>query len=145
MAEHWGGRPEAYKGTAITGCPNLFTISGPNGSTASVFAGIEATCGYIGEALRTARDRRLRTLEVRPETARAWKRAANARLARTMHSAGGCTNQYTDIDNNNVTLFPATMTGMGRALRTFDLPAYEARTWPDESEPVASRAPGAEV
>jgi cation diffusion facilitator CzcD-associated flavoprotein CzcO len=145
VAEHWAGRPEAYKGTAIAGCPNLFTISGPNGSTASVFAGIEATCGYIGAALRTARERRLRTLEVRPDTAKQWKAAANRRLAATMHSVGGCTNQYTDRDNQNVTLFPATMTGMGRTLREFDPAAYLVGTWPDDSEPVAAEAPAVEA
>ena len=145
VAQHWDGRPEAYKGTAIAGCPNLFTISGPNGSTASVFAGIEATCGYVGEALRTARERRLRTLEVRPEAAREWKAAANRHLAGTMHSQGGCTNQYTDRDNNNVTLFPSTMTGMGVALREFDPSAYDEQVWPNETEPVAEAAPAVEA
>jgi cation diffusion facilitator CzcD-associated flavoprotein CzcO len=145
VAQRWDGRPEAYKGTAIAGCPNLFTISGPNGSTASVFASIEATCGYIGEALRTVRERGLRSIEVLPEVAREWKAAANRHLAGTMHSVGGCTNQYTDRDNNNVTLFPSTMTQMGVQLRAFDLDSYEARTWADESEPAAAPAPAVEA
>jgi cation diffusion facilitator CzcD-associated flavoprotein CzcO len=140
VAQRWDGRPEAYQGTSIAGCPNMFVISGPNGSTASVFASIEATCGYIRSAMRTVRERRLRTVEVRAEVAGKWKAAANRHLAGTMHSVGGCTNQYVDRDNNNVTLFPATMTRMGEVLEHFDVENYQVHQEPGGSVPAAEGA-----
>jgi cation diffusion facilitator CzcD-associated flavoprotein CzcO len=142
VAQRWDGRPEAYQGTAIAGCPNLFTISGPNGSTASVFASIEATCAYITSAMRIVRERRLRSVEVPEAVARRWKAAANRHLATTMHSVGGCTNQYVDRDNNNLTLYPATMRGMGAALSRFDVENY-AVTHDVAPNPSAAPAPQA--
>jgi cation diffusion facilitator CzcD-associated flavoprotein CzcO len=145
VAQRWDGRPEAYLGTAIAGCPNMLVISGPNGSTASVFAGVDATLDYIREALVTVRERGLLTFEVRPEVARAWKAETNRYLAGSMHSVGGCSNQYTDRDNNNVTLFPASMSGMRRRLSRFDMENYDVRTLESQRSPERSPLANADV
>ena len=63
LHEVWDGSPQAYKGTAVPGYPNLFFLLGPNtglGHNSIVYM-IEAQIAYVMDALRTMRTRRART------------------------------------------------------------------------------------
>jgi cyclohexanone monooxygenase len=124
LADRWKGSPRAYKGITMSGCPNAFILWGPNGSSASVFTAVEASLGYLGAALRTMRAERLWTVEVREQAETAWKDMANRYAAKSVHNIGGCQTYYVDRNGDNLTLFPASMIGMKRGLRTFDLEAY---------------------
>ena len=128
LHERWRGSPKAYKGVTMAGCPNAFILWGPNGSSASVFTAVESSLGYLGAALRTMRERRISSVEVRAEAEAAWKAMANRYTARSMHNIGGCQTYYLDTNGDNLTLFPATMRGMREQLSTFDLGAYHVRT-----------------
>lgn len=125
LADRWKGSPTAYKGITVSGCPNMFVLWGPNGSSASVFTAVESSLGYLGAALRTIREQGLRSVEVRPEVEAGWKAMANAYASRSMHNIGGCQTYYLDRNGENMTLFPASMRGMRDQLRTFDLDAYD--------------------
>src|SRR4029079_5802266 len=69
LAEAWADAGMAmYKGTAVHGFPNLFSVLGANtgqGHT-SVIVYIEALTGYVREAIRTLRRGRDATRETAP-------------------------------------------------------------------------------
>ena len=69
MAQMWKGSPQAYRGTAVAGFPNLFTVTGPNtglGHNSLVFM-IEAQLDYLMDALRAMDARGATRVEVRRE------------------------------------------------------------------------------
>ena len=79
MSDVWDGSPQAYRGTAVAGFPNLFIITGPNtglGHNSLVFM-IEAQLDYLMDALRAMDARGATRVEVR----RAAQEAYNAEPA----------------------------------------------------------------
>src|SRR4029079_5918395 len=54
LADAWKSGPEAYKGTAVSGFPNLFMLLGPNtglGHSSMVYM-IESQVAYVVDAIR---------------------------------------------------------------------------------------------
>ena len=81
LAEHWDGRPQAYRGTAVAGFPNLFFLLGPNtglGHT-SVVVMVEAQVQYVVEGAQALRPQRRRTRS---------RSAPRRRSAGTRHPGG---------------------------------------------------------
>ncbi|MGI9155225.1 MAG: hypothetical protein ACR2FG_01095 [Marmoricola sp.] len=116
----------AYKGTTISGFPNLFQIVGPNtglGHTSMVFI-IESQIDYILGALQTMGERGLRAVEPRPEKVAEWSADIQRRMKRTVWSTGGCASWYLDAHGNNTTLWPRTTFTFRRLLSAFDADAY---------------------
>ena len=67
MSDMWKGSPQAYRGTAVTGFPNLFIITGPNtglGHNSLVYM-IEAQLDYLMDAVRVMDQRGATRVEVR--------------------------------------------------------------------------------
>ena len=126
LAEVWGGSPEAYKGAAVAGYPNLFFLVGPNtglGHNSIVFM-IESQVNYVAGALRAMRRRGARTVEVRPE-AQAGYNAEIQRMTRgTVWVSGGCASYYIDRNGRNSTLWPTFTWPFRRRTREFDAAAY---------------------
>ena len=59
LADVWGSSLEAYKGTSISGFPNLFVLLGPNtglGHSSMIYM-IESQVAYVTDALNQARAR----------------------------------------------------------------------------------------
>ena len=53
LADVWDGSPEAYRGTTVSGFPNMFLLAGPNtgiGHTSLVYM-IEAQLAYVADAM----------------------------------------------------------------------------------------------
>ena len=130
LAEVWReGGMQAYKGTTVSGFPNLFFLVGPNtglGHNSIVYV-IEAQLQYVMEALRTMRSRGLRQVEPLAEAQDGYNRKIQASLEGTVWNAGGCASWYLDDAGRNTTLWPTFTFPMKRMLETFDVQAYETR------------------
>lgn len=108
LAEHWGGSPQAHRGTTVAGFPNLFFLLGPNtglGHNSVVFMA-EAQAGYIAAALAHMRAHGLETLEPTPRAHREWNEEIQRRMRGTVWTEGGCASWYIDANGLNTTLWP---------------------------------------
>jgi cation diffusion facilitator CzcD-associated flavoprotein CzcO len=126
LADHWGGSPIAYRGTAVAGFPNLFLLLGPNtglGHT-SVLVMLEAQLRYVLECLRHLERSGKATLEVRPEAQEAFNTSVQARLRDTVWNSGGCRSWYLDPTGRNTTIWPGMTWPYVRLMRRFDPAAY---------------------
>lgn len=129
LADTWReGGMAAYKGTTISGFPNLFWIVGPNtglGHSSMVFI-IESQIAYIISALRTMAERHVGTVEPTPQAQREWNSGLQRRMRRTVWNSGGCASWYLDAHGRNTVLWPRTTFTFRRLLRRFDLEKYIA-------------------
>ena len=126
LDETWQGSPEAYKGTAVAGYPNLFFLVGPNtglGHNSIVFM-IEAQVDYVAGALRAMRRRGARTVEVRPEAQAVYNAELQRMTMGTVWVTGGCSSYYIDRNGRNSTLWPTFTWPFRQRLRRFDELAY---------------------
>jgi cation diffusion facilitator CzcD-associated flavoprotein CzcO len=127
LADAWAAEGmTAYKGTTITGFPNLFQIVGPNtglGHSSMVFI-IESQIAYILSALQKMGQREIATVEPRREVQAAWNDDLQRRMRRTVWSTGGCASWYIDSHGRNTTLWPRTTYKFRSLLSDFDLEQY---------------------
>jgi cation diffusion facilitator CzcD-associated flavoprotein CzcO len=126
LADAWDGSPQAYKGTAVAGYPNLFFLVGPNtglGHSSIVFM-IESQIAYVMEALSAMRRRGARTLEVRPAAQAAYNAQVQSMTEGTVWVTGGCASWYIDRNGRNSTLWPTFTWPFRRRTRSFDEAAY---------------------
>jgi cation diffusion facilitator CzcD-associated flavoprotein CzcO len=134
LAEHWNGRPQAYKGTTIAGFPNLYMLLGPHtglGHT-SVLLMIESQINYILGALRAMDEQRIGALEPRAAAQTAFVAGVRGRARGTVWESGGCASWYLDAGGHSV-LWPDSARRFRRALRRFDLTSCLARPYSSSS------------
>jgi cation diffusion facilitator CzcD-associated flavoprotein CzcO len=144
MSELWNGSPQAYKGTAVAGFPNLFIITGPNtglGHNSLVFM-IEAQLDYFIDALRVMEERGATRIEVRATAQEAYNARLQSRMGRTVWNSGGCSSWYIDANGRNTTIWPDFTWRFRQQTRRFDAAAYElaAPAAASDSEPAAVAA-----
>jgi cation diffusion facilitator CzcD-associated flavoprotein CzcO len=126
LAEVWNRSPQAYRGTAMAGFPNLFLLVGPNvglGHNSIVFM-IEAQINYLLGALRAMRDRGAARIEVRGDAVEAYNDQLQARMGRTVWNSGGCASWYIDANGKNTTIWPDFTWRFWQQTREFDAGAY---------------------
>jgi cyclohexanone monooxygenase len=74
LRDRWAEGPRTYLGLAISGFPNLFTVTGP--ASPSVFTNmlpsIEQHCEWITECIRTLREQGKGEIEAEPDAENAW-------------------------------------------------------------------------
>ncbi len=125
--EHvWVDGAEAYLGSTVAGFPNFFMIVGPNtglGHSSMVFM-IESQIAYTLDAIQQMRQKRLSTVEVKPEAQTAYNREIHARLANTVWNTG-CVSWYRTRSGKNTTLWPGYTFEFRRRTRVFDLESYD--------------------
>ncbi|WP_306016119.1 NAD(P)/FAD-dependent oxidoreductase [Oceanicaulis sp. MMSF_3324] len=95
----WGESPTAYKGVAMTGFPNLFTLYGPNtnlGHNSIIFM-IERQTEFIRRQIVRLFRENARSMEVRPEAQAAYNADLQNRLEGTVW-AGDCPSWYKSPD-----------------------------------------------
>jgi cation diffusion facilitator CzcD-associated flavoprotein CzcO len=129
LAEVWGGSPQAYLGTTVSGFPNLFLFYGPNlnlGHSSIVYM-LESQANYALDALRTMRERGAAEFEVHAEAQDAYNEEIQERLARTVWNNGGCGSWYFDSNGRNSIQWPGFTFEYRRRTRRFDAPAYRLR------------------
>ena len=127
MSELWEGSPQAYRGTAVAGFPNLFIVTGPNtglGHNSLVFM-IEAQLEYLMDALRTMDARGATRIEVRTAAQDAYNAYIQSRMDRTVWNSGGCASWYLDVNGRNTTIWPDFTWRYWLKTRHFDAEAYE--------------------
>ena len=106
LAGAWRAAPEAYRGTAVAGFPNLFLLLGPNtatGHTSTLFY-IEAAAAHALAALRRVIDGGHRAIEVREAAMRAHNEALQARLAGSVWTR--CSSWYRLDSGRVAAIFP---------------------------------------
>jgi cation diffusion facilitator CzcD-associated flavoprotein CzcO len=136
LAEIWGGSPQAYLGTTVTGFPNLFLLYGPNvnlGHSSIVYM-LESQTRYVMGALQAMRRGRVRALEVRAEAQERFNAELQERLSHSVWNTGGCGSWYLDRNGLNSIMWPDYTFAFRRRTRTFEPSEYRL-TW----EPPAPR------
>lgn len=132
LAEAWAADGlQAYKGSTVSGFPNLFLLIGPNtglGHSSMVFIA-ESQISYLVDAHRTMKRQRLATVEPLVEAQQAWNADLQRRMARTVWNTG-CQSWYLDRHGRNVTLWPRTSYTYRRLTARFDLAAYRSTPLP---------------
>jgi cation diffusion facilitator CzcD-associated flavoprotein CzcO len=126
LAETWQGSPEAYKGTAVAGYPNLFFLVGPNtglGHNSIVFM-IESQINYVASALAAMRRRGAKVVDVRPEAQAAYNAELDRMTEGTVWVTGGCSSYYIDRNGHNSTIWPTFTWPFRQRTREFDEAAY---------------------
>lgn len=122
--------PEAYKGTTIAGCPNLFLLIGPNTGLGhnSIIYMIESQVQYVLGALKAMREKRLVELEVRKNVQTTFNDELQARSHGTIWEEGGCTSYYLDpVTGRNIAVWPDFTFKFRHLTRRFDLENYHGR------------------
>ncbi|MFN0028197.1 MAG: flavin-containing monooxygenase [Acidimicrobiales bacterium] len=110
--------PQAYRGIAVPGFPNYFTLPGINGVVGygAVIASAEVASERIATETGLVVNGSCRTVEARLAPTERFNAEIQAELA-TMSWAGACSNFYIDGAGRNVTFFPGTLGRMRRELR----------------------------
>ncbi len=130
ILDAWKEGAEAYKGSTVTGFPNLFMIVGPNtglGHSSMVYM-IESQLAYVLDAIRQMRARRLGAVEVKPERQAAYNRAIQTRLQRSIWSSGGCKSWYLNENGKNTTLWPGFTFRFRQQVAQFDIDSYRCES-----------------
>jgi cation diffusion facilitator CzcD-associated flavoprotein CzcO len=138
MSDVWNGSPQAYRGTAVAGFPNLFIITGPNtglGHNSLVYM-IEAQLEYLMDALRVMDQRGATRVEVRRAAQEAYNDDLQSRMDRTVWNSGGCSSWYIDANGKNTTIWPDFTWRFRRQTRRFDAAAYELTVPAGSAAPV---------
>ena len=126
LADCWGGSPSAYRGTTVSGFPNLFLLLGPNtglGHT-SVLLMLEAQLRYVMGCLEHLERSGMASIEVLPEAQEAFNAKVQSGLRETVWNSGGCRSWYLDRTGRNTTIWPGSTWPYVRLLRRFDPAVY---------------------
>ena len=122
----WAGSPQAHKGTAVAGFPNMFMLLGPNtglGHSSMVYMA-ESQISYVLEALREMDRRGAHAVEVRKDAEDAYNEDLHQKLEGTVWNTG-CASWYVDQHGRNVTLWPDWTFAFRRQTARFDSDSYE--------------------
>ncbi|MGW5308564.1 flavin-containing monooxygenase [Nocardia thailandica] len=129
----------AYKGSAVANFPNVFVMLGPNSalSYTSAIITIECQIAYIADAIATFEREGLRTVEVRKDVQQDYNATLQAKFPGTVWADGGCHSWFVDGEGHNATLWPDFSFRFRKALRRFDIDAYDVTRQPAQ-EAVAA-------
>ncbi len=140
LSDLWQGSPQAYRGTAAAGFPNMFWLMGPNtglGHNSIVFM-IEAQLAYVMDALRTMDSRGAAALEVRKDAQDAYNARLQARMPGTVWNSGGCASWYIDANGRNSTVWPDFTWRFWQENQRFDAGSYELTSKAPARDAVAA-------
>ncbi|MBF6261344.1 NAD(P)/FAD-dependent oxidoreductase [Nocardia farcinica] len=135
LAQHWGGSPEAYRGTVVSGFPNLCIMLGPSLGTghSSAFTIAEAQVAFLVRAVTTARREGWSSFEVRPRAQADYVDRVQAALGGTAYNADSCRSYYIDANGRNSFSWPWSTGRLVRTVSRFD-PADFTVTVADDIE-----------
>jgi cation diffusion facilitator CzcD-associated flavoprotein CzcO len=130
LAAEWSDGMKAYRGTTVSGFPNMFVMLGP-GTTSphtSMTIMVEAQVNYVLDAVRTLSSEGIASVDVRSEVQDTYNERLQKRFAGTVWTAGGCNSWYLDAEGRNTTLWPTFSWRFRKITKRFDLGAYEVTT-----------------
>ena len=126
LADKWAADGmEAYKGTTVSGYPNLFVLVGPAtglGHSSMIYM-IESQLNYLASAMTTMRDRGLQSVDVREVVQEAYNAELRANTSETVWTTG-CKSWYLDDKGNAPAVWPDFTFVYRKETRDFDLSAY---------------------
>ena len=95
LEDEWVDGAEGYKGTLVSGFPNMAVLYGPNTNLGhnSIIYMAERQMDYVMKLVRTVLGRDLRFADVRPEVQARWNEKIQRRLGKTVWAAG-CDSWY---------------------------------------------------
>ncbi|OUS27212.1 4-hydroxyacetophenone monooxygenase [Gammaproteobacteria bacterium 45_16_T64] len=127
LVDSWKDGPEAYKGTTISGFPNLFMLMGPNtglGHNSMVYM-IESQITYVLDAMKKMRKENIGYVDVLPEVQATYNEAIQRKTSGSVWNSGGCQSWYLHPETGkNVTLWPDFTWKFRLQTRQFDTKAY---------------------
>lgn len=117
LDDEWQGGAQAFKGTNISGYPNLFMTLGPNSGPGhnSALVYMEAQLDYALQGVKKILREDLKMLDVRPQVQKRHNDKLQKRLAKTNWNSG-CSSWYLTEDGFNATMFPGFATQFVRQL-----------------------------
>ncbi|NHZ89037.1 NAD(P)-binding protein [Massilia sp. CCM 8733] len=120
---------DCYKGCAVAGFPNYFTVTGPNSGLGhnSMIYMIESSVNYVVEAVKAIRARGLHSVEVKAEVQRDFVAKVQRKLRGTIWNSG-CKSWYLDGRGRNYAAWPGFTFTYRWATRRFDIGNYVVRT-----------------
>lgn len=127
LGEAWKEGAQAHLGLAVSGFPNFFMLYGPNTNLGhhSILFMVECQSRYILRCCQELAQRRLRSLEVRPEAMARSNAELQARLARSVWVTG-CTSWYKNESGKVTNNWGGTLVDYWRATREPRFEEYEA-------------------
>ena len=95
LSERWSEGPKAYLGLAVSGFPNLFTITGPGSPSVltNMLPSIEQHVNWIANCLEHLDSQGLTTIEADREAEEAWASHVNDVASLTLYPTG-CNSWY---------------------------------------------------
>lgn len=143
LADKWATEGmEAYKGTTVSGYPNLFVLVGPAtglGHSSMIYM-IESQLNYLAGAMQMMRERNLQTVEVREVVQEAYNDELRASTGETVWTTG-CSSWYLDDKGNAPAVWPDFTFAFRKETREFDLSAYRRTPVGAESTPDGTASP----
>ncbi|MHC8370624.1 flavin-containing monooxygenase [Pseudomonas sp. MDT1-85] len=138
IVDTWQQGSEAYKGTTVSGFPNLFLLMGPNtglGHNSIVYM-IESQIAYILGALRALHRPGVTSLDVEPQAQAQFNQRLSHKLRGAVWSVGHCKSWYMDPQSGrNVALWPGFSWQFRQQTRHFDVEAYRLTSQPQGVKP----------
>lgn len=107
LNEAWANEPEAYRGVAVAGFPNLFLLLGPNtgqGHTSAILY-IEAQVNYVLQCLKELLQRDRSFIEVKPEAMAGYNEILQKTLASSVWAAP-CRSWYKTASGKIIGIYP---------------------------------------
>ncbi|MGH3433406.1 MAG: flavin-containing monooxygenase, partial [Thermocrispum sp.] len=100
--------PQALRGVAVAGYPNLFFLHGPNSGSAhnSMVFMIEAQTRFVVRAIEHVRDAGAAGIGVRQQAQDAFQQRIQSALTDSVWVRGGCSSWYLDEHGVNRTMWP---------------------------------------
>ncbi|OZE99865.1 flavin-containing monooxygenase [Rhodococcoides fascians] len=129
LAQKWGGSPNAFRGTTVSGFPNLFLMYGPNTNLghSSIVYMLESQAEYVVSALAQMRERGIGSVDVTETAQKEYNTWIHDSLAGTVWNSGGCSSWYLDSEGKNPVMWPTYTFTFRNSTRTFDLDKYETK------------------
>ncbi|MGU3436346.1 flavin-containing monooxygenase [Actinomycetes bacterium M1A6_2h] len=130
LAQRWAGSPSAFRGTTISGFPNLFMMYGPNTnlSHSSIVYMLESQSAYIESAVETMAASGIASVEVTESAQRRYNDDLDDQLEGTVWNTGGCSSWYLDASGRNSAMWPSFTWQFRNQTKRFDLENYKTRT-----------------
>ena len=128
LPDEWNSQgAEAYRGTTVSGFPNLGFILGPNTGLGhnSVLLMMEAQMKYLVQYIvYLSASGEGSFLDVKKEEQQAYNQRIQQQFRGTVWSSG-CKSWYMNAKGRNTTLYPRLVTDFRKEMETFDPKAYQ--------------------
>jgi len=121
LADHWADGARSYLGLAVSGFPNMFTITGPGSPSvlSNTIVSIEQHVDWISACIGALRERSIATIEAQPEAEENWVRLVTKFADKTLMTKADSWYLGANIPGKP-RVFMAYLAGVGNYRKTCD-------------------------